>query len=206
MAAILSRWLNEARRIPPSELIRHIFDDTDIYVVYAALPDGVQRISNLEKFCDYVSGNERLGFYTIDRLVRDLTLLVDTEEREGEADAASDDDVVTVMTVHAAKGLEFPIVWVPRVSESMRTRSDAIEVDYRLGIGIEAAINRKSRDAGAVPTVCPDGLLQSTEGLRRGTSVSFTWRQLGQRIISSCLEPRSTRTRFQRIRQSIPAG
>lgn len=156
MAAILSRWLNEARRIPPSELIRHIFDDTDIYVVYAALPDGLQRISNLEKFCDYVSGSERLGFYTIDRLVRDLTLLIDTEEREGEADAASDDDVVSVMTVHAAKGLEFPIVWVPRVSESMRTRSDAIEVDYRLGIGIKLPSTEK---AGTLERSPPSALM-----------------------------------------------
>lgn len=135
-AAVLSRWLNGVRRLPPSEILRQILDDSEIYIVYAALPDGVQKLSNLEKISAYVRSMERAGFYTLDRLVRDLSLLVETEDKEGEADAESNEDVVTIMTVHASKGLEFPIVWVPRLSESMQTRSTSLIVDYTLGVGV----------------------------------------------------------------------
>lgn len=135
-AVMLRRWLSGVRRLPPSEILQQILDDSAITIVYAALPDGSQRISNLDQICAYVRGMERAGFYTLDRLVRDLSLLVGTEDTEGEADAESDEDVVTIMTVHASKGLEFPIVWVPRLSEPMQTRSTSLIVDHALGIGV----------------------------------------------------------------------
>jgi len=151
--SILSGWLDEVRRLPPSILLQQIIDDTDIFLVYSALPDGIQKIANLEKICEYAREKEHLGFYTVDQLVRDLTLLIDNEEKEGEAEPESDEDVITVMTVHGSKGLEFPIVWIPRLSESMGNNSDPIKVDYSLGLGIK------------IPSMDTDGELETSPPL-----------------------------------------
>lgn len=156
-AVMLNQWLSAARRRPPSEILRQILDDSEIAIVYAALPDGSQKISNLEKISAYVRTMERAGFYTLDRLVRDLSLLVETEDKEGEADAESDEDVVTIMTVHASKGLEFPIVWVPRLSEPMKTRSTSLIVDHALGVGVKIPSLKK---AGEVESSPPHALMQ----------------------------------------------
>ncbi len=148
--SILSGWLDEVRRIPPSVLLQRIIDDTDIFLIYSALPDGIQKIANLEKICEYVRENEHRGFYTVDQLVRDLTLLVDNEEKEGEAEPGSDEDALTVMTIHGSKGLEFPIVWIPRLSETIRNNTDPIKVDYSHGVGIK------------IPSMDTDGELKAS--------------------------------------------
>lgn len=134
---ILDRWLSLTRVIPVSDLLQQIIDESEIFIVYSALPDGAQKIANLEKIFSFVREHERAGYYTIDRFVRDLLLLIDSEVQEGEAEPDTDDDMISIMTVHSSKGLEFPIVCVPRISETMRARTDDLEMDHELGIGIK---------------------------------------------------------------------
>ena len=73
------------------------------------------------------------GVVTLDRFLQDVALLTDQDEKE-EADA----DKVTLMTVHAAKGLEFPYVFVVGCEEnlfpaaqSLNTREE-VEEERRL--------------------------------------------------------------------------
>ena len=74
------------------------------------------------------------GVVTLDRFLQDVALLTDQDEKKEEADA----DKVTLMTVHAAKGLEFPYVFVVGCEEnlfpaaqSLNTREE-VEEERRL--------------------------------------------------------------------------
>jgi len=87
--------------------------------------DGDQKIRNLAKFFttvrSYAHFTEHgdLAFF-----VRHLDLLRDYGDDPGTADADLDADAVQVMTIHKAKGLEFPIVFVVGlVEQQFPTRS-----------------------------------------------------------------------------------
>jgi ATP-dependent helicase/nuclease subunit A len=95
-----------AGRITIADLLREIFRQTGILAVLTGLPDGARRRGNVEKLLQQAeaSGEVMLGAFT-----RALLDLSSREVREGEA-LTEIQAAVTLMTVHASKGLEFPLV------------------------------------------------------------------------------------------------
>jgi len=136
---LLSSWLEYAGRTGLSVLLRKILADSGIYAVYGALSEGGQMLANIEKLAAIVRSREENGPYALCDLTGDLQRSMEDEEREGEAplDAALAQNAVNIMTVHAAKGLEFPIVVVPDMGTGFRERFSQIMIgdDTRL-VGI----------------------------------------------------------------------
>ena len=94
--------------------------ESGVYTVYAALPAGEQILANIEKLVSMARNREENGNYALADFTADLRMAMDEDEREGEAplDALAE-NAVNIMTVHAAKGLEFPIVFVPDMGMSL---------------------------------------------------------------------------------------
>jgi DNA helicase-2/ATP-dependent DNA helicase PcrA len=101
-------------------------------------PEGVTRIENLEELLngikDFVEGQKELADATGDltEFLEDVALATDLDNDKG------DSDRVALMTVHMAKGLEFPYVYIVGLEEdlfpsamSMNTRSE-LEEERRL--------------------------------------------------------------------------
>lgn len=124
---LLDHWLSCTGRIPLSGLIRKIFVESGILTVYGALPMGEQQVANLEKLIRIIRNRSESGMYDLSDLVSDLTNSITAEEREGEAalDTLAQTSV-NIMTVHAAKGLEFPVVVLPDMGSSREGRSGSI--------------------------------------------------------------------------------
>jgi len=115
---LLTTWKERAGRWRVSHLIQSVLDESGILAVYGGLSEGQQILSNVRKLQDLVRAREENGRYHLADLVTDLTEAVRTSDQEGEA--MIDDpglDAVKIMTIHAAKGLEFPIVFVPGMGQ-----------------------------------------------------------------------------------------
>jgi len=102
------RWLTWVDRMAPSELLSTILAET----AYAYETRGVRRgqaRENLKKLGAIVRRFQNRGYATLRRVADHLEELALGDESNAPIDAR---DAVSLMTVHAAKGLEFPIVFV----------------------------------------------------------------------------------------------
>ncbi|MDY0078110.1 MAG: 3'-5' exonuclease [Bacteroidales bacterium] len=126
------------------ELAKHI--NTSVGLVKALKeddsPEGISRIENIEELLNAImefsdkqvdeTTGEQIGVKLAD-FMQDIALLTDADKKNPE-----DDDYVSMMTIHAAKGLEFPYVFVVGIEEnlfpsvqSLSTRAD-LEEERRL--------------------------------------------------------------------------
>ena len=101
-------------------------------------PEGVARMENIEEMLngikDFVEGQKELADATgsLTEFLEDVALATDMDNDKGEQDR------VALMTIHLAKGLEFPVVYIVGMEEdlfpsamSMNTRSE-LEEERRL--------------------------------------------------------------------------
>ena len=104
----LSEWLDLADRIPPAELLDRVLTDA----AYEHEIRGSRALSareNIKKIRSLVRRLQNSGYLTLARLADHLDRLSAGDESNAVVDAV---DAVNLMTVHAAKGLEFPVVFV----------------------------------------------------------------------------------------------
>ena len=106
-----------------------------------ALPEGARRMANVRKLMRLARRYEAEG----GRDLRGFIDFVDEQEllaaREGEAPVEGEGlDAVRLMTIHAAKGLEFPVVCVADLGREARKEQGPLQVsaDGRIGLQLES--------------------------------------------------------------------
>ncbi|TMB48170.1 MAG: hypothetical protein E6J60_15010, partial [Deltaproteobacteria bacterium] len=103
-----------AGRATVAELIGEACVATDFEAVCFAQFQGTRKVANVRKLIELARDWERKRFFTLRDFVRTVRRMAETEPREPEAAlVAEQDDVVRLMTIHQAKGLEFRAVVVP---------------------------------------------------------------------------------------------
>ncbi len=130
--ARLQYWSELRDRVPLVELLHTILEDTGAWGFLCYGERGEQAVANVHKLLDLA--REFRG--PLADFAARLDLLT-TEEQEGEA--VLDADALHILTVHAAKGLEFPIVVVPDLAARFNFQnSDPALIDAEKGIGLRA--------------------------------------------------------------------
>ena len=135
-------------RLTIGELVTEIVTKTDYLAILSALEDGFQRIANVQKLMDLAiewSLTERIS--PIDFLRR-MQVYRSLEIREGEANLLSEEeDSVRIMTIHAAKGLDFPIVYVPLLNAKPNQRTEDLLVQPPQGIALRLSAPFRTQQA-----------------------------------------------------------
>lgn len=134
-------WQRNAHLLSIPELLRLVQEETGYLSVMLYLPDGERRLANLEKFLNLAEDFVRKGYSGVREFVTFLERLADLEVREGEAPPGGETDVVRMMTVHAAKGLEFPVVVLPELGHRFKAgRMSPVFFHKKLGFGHKAPV------------------------------------------------------------------
>ena len=180
------RWRALVDRIPPAELLDRVLEES-AYLAEIRGPRFLQARENLKKIRAIVRRIQNRGYATLDRIASHLDRLAVGDDANAAIDAS---DAVSLMTVHAAKGLEFPVVFVVNLARGTANRRPPIRVvasgddeasvavgDFQSS-GDEDQANKereetkrllyvavtRARDRLYLGTVLKDGLMQPARG------------------------------------------
>ncbi len=108
---ILADLHDETRRLPVGEAFSRIFTSLPVRLLAACSFHGEQAVANLDKLRQQAEQLAREGLTTLRETIRQLQNRVLDVKEEGESVLAEENvDAVRIMSIHKAKGLEFPIV------------------------------------------------------------------------------------------------
>lgn len=134
----LSRWENRRDRLSLSRLLGEIFDESFYRTTVAAEWNGEQLLANLDKIVEMAREYEQSGFMSLGDFIDSLHQTITLDPREGEAQIALEDEgTVKIMTVHQAKGLEFPVVFCPYLQQTPRGESAKARFDSDEGLALK---------------------------------------------------------------------
>jgi ATP-dependent helicase/nuclease subunit A len=116
---LLEGWVKEVDTLPVHDLLDRIYHQSDLLSRYQAAVHASLRASvkaNLEAFMKLALTVDSGRYPSLPRFINELSNLryVSAQEAPDEGKAEADDsiNVVRLSTIHGAKGLESPIVWL----------------------------------------------------------------------------------------------
>lgn len=113
------------RRLPAGDAVIEILESSRTYPLAAFAFEGPQRIANLRKLAATAADLARDGRLTLSQVLDLLDERRGTETERESPLADEGGEAVRVLTVHAAKGLECPWVFVPDLARQVTARRGA---------------------------------------------------------------------------------
>jgi DNA helicase-2/ATP-dependent DNA helicase PcrA len=115
--AALDRWRAQAERVEHTDLVQSVLDESGYTAMWQAdrSPDAAGRLENLKELVVAMAEFENLGGF-----LEHVSLVMDNAAEAG-------GDMVNLMTLHSAKGLEFDTVFLPGFEEGLFPNQRALE-------------------------------------------------------------------------------
>ena len=145
---LIGRLVARRHHYTIEDLLRFAVDESEYRTVIAANFDGAQRLANIDRLFTLAARFESSG----NHLIRDFVRYVEefeaigSRESEGQIDEAA--NAVKLMTIHQAKGLEFPIVIIPDLHRSRTPPEFSFALDRHRGVTLKVPDGRGRTVAG----------------------------------------------------------
>lgn len=145
----LESMIERRNRYGITDLLRYAVASAEFLPIIAANFDGAQRVANVEKLFRLAEQFEKSG-----HLIRDFVRYVEEFEaiggREGEGQMDETANVVRLMTIHQAKGLEFKVVIIPDLHREQNRGDRTFILDRHQGMTVRIPDGRGRSVRGAL--------------------------------------------------------
>ncbi len=149
---IFGTLLSEKEKWSASECLERILEKTGYHLYVLGLPQGRRRFANVRKLLEMARQAEVREPVHLGDFVRYIKGLVTQEVRESEAQVeAEEGNVVKLMTIHKAKGLEYKVVLLPDLNRKTKKDYFKFSLVPEIGFGMKAW-NEAARAFEATPT------------------------------------------------------
>ncbi|MBO7376464.1 MAG: UvrD-helicase domain-containing protein, partial [Clostridia bacterium] len=141
-------YRNTAKSMPVDRFVRFLWKDT-LAGAYAGICDRVSqssprdRKSSLRKLYEYARRSGRSGFGTLHGFVSDMLWKIEKGKTFSTGSALSE-DAVSVMTIHASKGLEFDTVFLTGCDKSVNADNKKKRYRFTADTGLVAKLTDKT--------------------------------------------------------------
>ncbi|ATP39107.1 helicase-exonuclease AddAB subunit AddA [Solibacillus sp. R5-41] len=135
------KWRNFSRHGSLADLIWQVYLDTSYFEMVGAMVNGKQRQANLRALHDRALSYEKTSFRGLFRFLRFIDRMHSRGDDLGIAKSIGEaDDVVTLLTIHKSKGLEYPVVFVAGMSRGFNTKDlgNRYIFDQEFGLAIKS--------------------------------------------------------------------
>lgn len=137
VAKLLEIHIQLSSSLQLTQLITRIYSETNYLAIIKNRTDGEQESANIKKLVSLSRNFDSKGYRNLYDFVNFLEDAISNEEDEPQAAVSSIQNAVQMMTIHQAKGLEFPVVFIYKTEEygqSTKTKSKSIFVNKHLGL------------------------------------------------------------------------
>ncbi|MDT7855272.1 3'-5' exonuclease [Rubrivirga sp. S365] len=116
---LVSRFASKAQTAPADELARELIQETGLLQSYRDqnTPEALARLENIHELlnavAEFAGGDPSGEPRTLSEFLQEVSLVADVDR------LGDDDNRVTLMTLHASKGLEFKVVFVTGLEEGL---------------------------------------------------------------------------------------
>ncbi len=146
---LLGKLIERRNHYPIANLLRFAVEESEYLTIIAANFDGAQRLANVQKLFSLAERFARSGAH----LVRDFVRYVEEFEaigsREGEGQIDDSANAVRLMSIHQAKGLEFPVVVIPNLHHrNLKPQEHWYALDRHRGLTLKIPDGRGKQIAG----------------------------------------------------------
>ncbi|MCL1951499.1 MAG: UvrD-helicase domain-containing protein [Oscillospiraceae bacterium] len=151
--ARLASWRQMAAVSSVGDLTRWLLEDTALLAVAGAMPQPARRRANLHRLMDYaLSFGARQG--TLSGFLRYMARVEADETLVAAATVSETADAVRVMSIHRAKGLEFPVCILAQCARKfnlMDAQQDHLLLHAQAGLGLRRPEEETRRRLSTLP-------------------------------------------------------
>ena len=141
----LQKWRDAAHRRPLADVLWQIYQQSGYLTFVSGLQDGPQRVANLIELYERAAQFGNFQHQGLSRFLNFLHALREEADPAPAAVASEAQNVVRIMSVHRAKGLEFPIVFLPDLGKQINLSDSRghILLDRAAGLGMSVVDEQK---------------------------------------------------------------